>query len=186
MPTQASNFGESDLRPGDEGFTNLSRARKLLAISRDKKNQIAKAGEKKSRLGFLDVPVELRHQIYGEVFDHSDKTVDFTSTAPINFSAQFLRTCETVYAEGRSYLYDRNRFLIKRDTRTRGQFWENEWKEIGFKDIRRFFSAIGKVNVSHLRYIEFILGDAPPSVTRAVPEPLRKFVNDPVCLPIPS
>ena len=191
---QASNLthanivtaGQGTVIESSEAFENLSRARQLLARSRRNKYEQANPPKAKtSYAGFLDLPVELRSQIYGKLFDRSNMTIDFTSSRPSIIHGNFLATCKTVCDEGSRVLYGRNNFLFQRDGRTRGQFWEQEWKEIGFKDVRRFLSMIGKVNVSHLRTIKFSFSDALPSVTRYLLEAQRKFVNDPVCLPTP-
>ncbi len=106
---------------------------------------------------------------------------------PINFhtrgffqrSSGFLRTCKLILAEGRAVLYGENAFHLERSHLQRGKYYEQDWHEIGFKDIRRFLETIGTTNISMMRYVSFEFSDA----TRAYGpegEIHRRFVNDPV------
>jgi hypothetical protein len=100
-----------------------------------------------SEEGFFILPIELRLPVYGHLFK-SDKAIEF-GKSDTSLSAHFLRTCKQVYKEGREILYGENSFHFTRDTRTRGTYHDKVWKEIGYKDIRRFLQDIGPVNVSH-------------------------------------
>ena len=99
----------------------------------------------KDSVGFLDLPYELRSKVYEFAFKF-DKPIEFESR---NFSrsANFLRTCKTVLKEGREVLYGENSFHFGRETATRGKFYEKIWKEIGYKDVRKFLETIGPINV---------------------------------------
>ena len=77
-------------------------------------------------------------------------------------------------------LYGENAFHFERSHGTRGAFFESIWKEIGFKDARRFLETIGTVNISMMRYISFHFQDAAPSTSPHLDENERRFVNDPI------
>lgn len=133
--------------------------------------------------GFFNLPYELRVRIYRMVF-HGGTVLNFELRENLSRSSAFLRTCKTVYEEGRKILYGENSFHFGRDTDTRGKMWEREWEQIGFKDIRRFFETIGAVNISHMKYVSFNMFDyyQEKGQRGLVPEKIahdRKFVNDP-------
>ena len=146
----------------------------------------AKACQKttKTKTGFLDLPAELRTRIYPDIF--VEQKPDYTGAQKAicfihnedTYSAQFLRTCRLVYEEGRPFLYGDNRFEFRRNQASRGQFWRKQWKEIGYKDVRRFLETIGPVNMSYINNISFILSDATPSTTPYLTTAERRFVND--------
>jgi hypothetical protein len=73
-----------------------------------------------------------------------------------------------------------NAFHFERCTATRGTYFEATWKEIGFKDVRRFLETIGAVNVSMMRYISFHFQDAALSTKSYLDDNERRFVNDPI------
>ena len=112
-----------------------------------------------SYAGFLDIPPEIRNQIYRHVFVAKDH---FNFDSPSNFSrgAAFLRTCKQVYEEGRSILYSENHFKFVRKTRRHGSYWEKEWNEVGFKAVRKFLRLIGSKNISLIRHVTLLLEDA--------------------------
>jgi hypothetical protein len=85
-----------------------------------------------------------------------------------------------VHHEGRAVLYGENAFHFERSQATRGRFFELTWKEIGFKDVRRFLETIGTANISRMRYVSFHFQDAAPSTAHHLDENERRFVNDPV------
>ena len=117
--------------------------------------------------------------IYRQVFV-TETPIEFASRDNFARSSSFLRTCQGVHHEGRAVLYGENAFHFERSHGTRGTFFESTWKEIGFKDARRFLETIGTVNVSMMRYISFHFQDAAPSATPHLDENERRFVNDPV------
>jgi len=115
---------------------------------------------KRKRAGFLDLPAELRNDIYKRIIVTPDNPIIFRSATNFSgHSAALLRTCKTVYHEARQFLYGEHEFQFSRCVRDRGQFWE-EWKEVGWKDVRRFLSTIGPANIAELRTIHFSLTDA--------------------------
>lgn len=134
---------------------------------------------KSTRKGFTDLPYELRIGIYREVFVKK-QPLHFTSKEGFSRSAQFLRTCKLVHEEGREIMYSENSFHFSRSSQARGTYFEADWREIGFKDIRRFLEDIGPANIALLKYVTFFLSDAPPSVTPYLEEDQRRCVNDPV------
>ena len=87
---------------------------------------------KRSGAGFLDLPAELRNEIYSLVFVADSR---FDLARPTNFarSAAFLRTCRQVHQEACGILYGENEFFFARRTDRHGSFWEDDWKELGFK-----------------------------------------------------
>lgn len=127
------------------------------------------------RVGFLDLPFELRMRIYRKAF-RGDAPVDFHERNDFSRSSAFLRTCKTVHEEGRQVLYGENSFHFSRNLALRGAYWESDWKEVAYKDVRRFLGAIGLENISLLKYVSFTLSDGNPHVATDVFE--RKFVHD--------
>jgi hypothetical protein len=117
--------------------------------------------------------------VYRQVFV-TEAPIDFASRDNFARSSSFLRTCQVVHQEGRAVLYGENAFHFERSAGTRGTFFESTWKEIGFKDARRFLETIGTVNISMMRYISFHFQDAAPSTTPHLDENERRFVNDPI------
>jgi hypothetical protein len=95
---------------------------------------------------FVDLPIELRLKVYNQLFKF-DKPVELGKNDHCG-SAQFLRTCKMVRDEGTAVLYGENSFHFTRDTRIRGTYHERVWKEVAYKDVRRFLEDIGLVNVS--------------------------------------
>lgn len=166
--------GEEDTLVEVEEPKHRSKRAKLLHDARAQK-----IAAKLTKKGFTDLPYELRIGIYREIFVRK-RPLLFNSKEGFSRSAQFLRTCKLVYEEGREILYGENSFHFSRSSQTRGTYFESDWKEIGFKDVRRFFEDIGPANISLLKYASFLLSDAPPSVTPYLEEEQRRCVNDPV------
>jgi hypothetical protein len=133
----------------------------------------------KSPTGLLKLPGEIRDRIYKLVLTKNN-AVNFNKRENFEHSAQFLRVCKQVAKEGARFLYGSNAFHFERTSRVRGTYMDKEWKEVGFKDVRRFLRAIGPVNISHMRYLSFILEDAAPCLTADLTNPERMYVNDPV------
>jgi hypothetical protein len=117
--------------------------------------------------------------VYRQVFV-TEAPIGFASRGNFARSSSFLRTCQVVHQEGRAVLYGENAFHFERSAGTRGTFFESSWKEIGFKDARRFLETIGTVNISMMRYISFHFQDAAPSTTPHLDENERRFINDPI------
>lgn len=134
--------------------------------------------------GFLDLPAELRNEIYALAFVSPDP---FNFSSPQNFgrSAALLCTCRQIHDEGRTILYGENEFLFRRMTLRAGSFWVKDWNEVGFRSARKFLKAIGPSNTGFIRHITFSLEDAVPSLNPdlATAEE-RRFVHDDVLMSI--
>ncbi|GAB7360933.1 hypothetical protein MBLNU230_g0917t1 [Neophaeotheca triangularis] len=134
--------------------------------------------------GFLDLPAELRNQIYNLAFVHEDP---FNFSSPQNFSrsAALLRTCRQIHDEGRTILYGENEFLFRRMTMRAGSFWVKEWNEVGFRSARRFLKAIGPTNTGFIRRLTFSFEDAVPSLNPDLSTAEeRRFVHDDVLMSV--
>ena len=128
--------------------------------------------------GFLDLPAELRNDIYERIFVDADP---FTFRHPSNFqhSAAFLRTCRQVQQEGIGYLYSENKFIFERRTARHGSYWQSDWNEVGFKPMRKFLKSIGPLNLSLIRRASLQLEDAMPCLNPGMHSADdRRFVND--------
>ncbi|KAF2742716.1 hypothetical protein M011DRAFT_412088, partial [Sporormia fimetaria CBS 119925] len=128
--------------------------------------------------GFLKLPAELRNTVYELVFI-ADAPLDIRHPDNFRRSAQFLRTCRTVFHEASDILYGQNRFVFARNHHQRAPFWEPQLKEIGYQDVRQFLKMIGPENLLYLRDIHFTFEDATPSATRYLADnEARRFIND--------
>ena len=161
-----------NLRSPSPSSRSISRDRTLIAES-----TAATTG------GFLKLPKELRDQVYRCLFVSKEPIV-FNKRDNFQHSAQFLSTCTTVASEGAAVLYGENAFHFSRTADRRGGYNDKIWKEIGFKDIRRFLSEIGSLNLSYLKYVSFTLEDAAPYLTPYLESAMRGYVNDAVLLEI--
>ena len=140
--------------------------------------------ERSDYAGFLDLPAELRNEIYRLVFVTPDC---FNFDTPSNFtrSAALLRTCKQVHSEGRSILYSENHFLFMRKTVRHGSYWEREWNEVGFKAVRKFLRIIGPENTALLQEMTLWLEDATPCLNPSMPTAdERRFVFDEVLMEV--
>ena len=111
-----------------------------------------------SRIGFLDLPGELRNMMYELILV---TTKVFELNRPTNFrrSAAFLRTCKQIEAEGTSILYGMNVFVFERSRQSRQERWRSTSDEIGYQDARFFLEMIGPRNVRQLRQVRFMFED---------------------------
>jgi hypothetical protein len=134
--------------------------------------------DKPAKVGFTNLPQELRVRVYRLIFV-TESPVNFQMRNNFQRSSAFLRTCKLVHAEGRAVLYGENAFHLERCFSARGRFYEEEWREIGYKDIRRFLESIGKMNLSLMRYISFEFSDTNKAIG-PVEELERRCVSDPV------
>lgn len=133
-----------------------------------------------SRAGFLDLPAELRNEVYRLAFV-SPSRFDFGSPTARTFerSSAFLRTCKQVHNEGRTILYAENEFFFQRQSRRHGSIWAADWGELGFKPTRKFLKMIGPINTSLIRHVTFLLEDAAPSLNPKLHNAEeRRFVHD--------
>lgn len=112
--------------------------------------------------GFLDLPYELRLIVYKLAFIKSIP-IQLLQADTFPRSGAFLSTCKTVNQEGSIVLYGENKFRFQRQFKTRATYKTGYWREVGFKDIRRFLTDIGPLNVALLRTVDFQLEDGIPS-----------------------
>ncbi|EMF12798.1 uncharacterized protein SEPMUDRAFT_163845 [Sphaerulina musiva SO2202] len=135
--------------------------------------------KKKKLAGFLDLPAELRNDIYRLAFVTERPTINFALPDNLSRTAALLRTCRQVYEEGRSILYAENAFAIERRTQRYGSFWEHEWRELGYLNVRKFMKAIGPTNTALIRKVSFMLEDAVPCLNPSMKtNEERRFVHD--------
>jgi hypothetical protein len=132
-----------------------------------------------ARAGFLDLPAELRNEVYRLAFVAPAR---FDFGAPNRLfqrSSAFLRTCRQVYDEGRSILYSENEFFFQRQSRRCGSIWAPDWGELGFKPVRKFLKMIGPSNTSFIRHVTMLFEDAQPSLNPQMHNAEeRRFVHD--------
>lgn len=130
------------------------------------------------KANFLDLPAELRNEVYRMVFVDA-KPIDFCTVNNFAHSAALLRTCRQVHTEGCSILYGENDFYLRRRYDRRTPRWIASGSEIGFIDVHHFLKSITPSNISRLRNVTLLLEDATPSLNplmRTAEE--RRFVND--------
>jgi len=106
--------------------------------------------------------------------------VKFNPAPRLSRTAALLRTCRQVHEEARGILYGENAFHFERTDKTRGHYWDEEWKEIGYKDVRRFLEGIGPDNIARMRFVSLRLTDATPMFTPKMDATERRYQNDPV------
>ncbi|KIX10344.1 uncharacterized protein Z518_01426 [Rhinocladiella mackenziei CBS 650.93] len=140
-------------------------------------NTLVGGTQKPTYAGFLDLPEELRRPIYRNVF--CGPPVDFDVRTDFGRSSALLRICKIVHEEGRKILYGENSFHFARSEEMRGKYWEQHWKEVGYKDIRRFLQTIGPANISNMKFVSFSLSDGTEKHNPGVDLEDRRFVNDP-------
>lgn len=134
---------------------------------------------RQTRAGFLDLPAELRNEVYRLAFV-SPARFDFGAPNKLfQRSSAFLRTCRQVYDEGRSILYSENEFFFQRQSRRNGSIWAPDWGELGFKPVRKFLKMIGPSNTSFIRHVTMLFEDAQPSLNPQMHNAEeRRFVHD--------
>lgn len=128
---------------------------------------------------FLELEPELRNRIYRELLV-TDTVVKFNPAPRLSRTAALLRTCRQVHEEARGILYGENAFHLDRRAETRGNYWDEEWKEIGYKDVRRFLESIGPDNIANMRFLSIRLADAAPIFTPKMDATERRYQNDPI------
>ncbi|KAI4134707.1 MAG: hypothetical protein LQ347_001289 [Umbilicaria vellea] len=127
--------------------------------------------------GFNSLPAELRNRIYRLLF--VGEPFEFRTGKNFSRSAAFLRTSKRIHEEGRTVLYGENDFCFQRQHNPRGNFYDGSWKEVGYKDVRRFLEMIGFVNISLIRSVKIDFDDAAPSTSPGSTVEQRRFLNDP-------
>lgn len=95
------------------------------------------------RLGFLDLPIEIRFMIYKLLFHPSPEPilVSFLLASSVKRSAQLLRTCRSCHEEASSVLYGKNLFALD---------WAYAGTEIAILD---FLEDIGMKNRQLIRHL---------------------------------
>ena len=126
--------------------------------------------------GFNSLPAELRNRIYRLLF--VGQPFEFQTGKNFARSAAFLRTSKRIHEEGRTVLYGENEFCLQRQHHPRGNFYEADWKEVGYKDVRRFFEMIGPTNISLIRTVKIDFDDGTPSTSPGWTVEQRRFLND--------
>ncbi|KAL2355154.1 hypothetical protein BJ546DRAFT_841234 [Cryomyces antarcticus] len=132
----------------------------------------------KTKMGFLSLPGELRNQVYRILFVVE---FPFNISKPDNFcrSGGLLSTCRQVYVEGRTVLYSENKFIFERQIHTRAIYFQAQWIEVGFKDVRRFLTNIGPANIALIRDLSLCFEDTMPSGSPHLKTAeQRRFVHD--------
>lgn len=183
------NINISDLLSRDNGLDQVSSTNDDLdgttMMSNDDASQLQAARDFTSmRLNpeyasFLELEPELRNRIYRELLV-TDKVVKFNPAPRLSRTAALLRTCRQIHDEARGILYGENAFHFDRTDKTRGHYWDEEWKEVGYKDVRRFLETIGPQNIGKMRFLSLRMTDATPMYTPKMDATERRYQNDPV------
>lgn len=164
LPTSLSHRSQSC---ADSGYSSTSSVT----------SEISKPNTTSQR-SFLDLPAEIRNQIYRLAFVSEEK-LDFAHPCNFSRSSSLLQTCRQVHEEGRSILYSENTFYFQRRKKEQAVPWSTNVYEIGYKDIRFFLRSIGLANVSLLRRLIIMFEDAQPSMnTHLKDADERRFTND--------
>ncbi|RVX69491.1 hypothetical protein B0A52_06555 [Exophiala mesophila] len=158
-----------------------SPAQSALASESDRPSSTSDTAESgRKKVGFLDLPFEMRDRIYRSVLVDDDP-IDFYARHNLSHSSALLRTCKTVHNEATDVLYGSNSFHFKRQTQYRGKYFDEFWYEVGYEDVRRFFETIGPVNISKMNYLSLKLTDGlklnEPGMS--APKDQLRFVTDP-------
>ena len=115
-----------------------------------------------NRVGFLDLPGELRNEVYAIIFKKT-QNIDFRGRSGFSHSSAFLRVNKQVHAEARKILYGENRFVFLHSGARIGKYYQHEWKEVGYGHVREFLSDIGPENTSLITDVGISFEDGTPS-----------------------
>jgi len=115
----------------------------------------------KDKKGFLDIPAELRNQIYRHLLV-KESNVCFAHPRDFSRTAAILRTCRQVYEEARGILYGENEFRFEREHRSLRQKYDISSNEVGYKMFMRVLMLIGPHNISKLRKLVIQFDDQQP------------------------
>ena len=115
-----------------------------------------------TKVGFMDLPGELRNEVYAIVFK-KNKNIEFKGRSGFSHSSAFLRVNKQVHAEARKILYGENRFVFSHSVARLGKYYQQEWRETGYGHVREFLSAIGPENTSLITNIGIGFEDGTPS-----------------------
>ncbi|RMZ81492.1 hypothetical protein DV738_g2230, partial [Chaetothyriales sp. CBS 135597] len=128
----------------------------------------------------MKLPAEIRSRIYMMLFV-TDSPIVFHQRRDFARSAQLLSTCQAIRREAAPFLYGKNSFHFQRTGVIRGRFFEQRWRPVGFKDVRRFLETIGPTNLSYLKHVSIMLEDGSQYDPNYAPgDHGRLIVNDPV------
>lgn len=128
---------------------------------------------------FLELEPDLRNRIYRDLLVR-DEPVGFNPCPDLSRTAAILRTCRQVHQEASEILYGENAFHLDRTSQRRGTLYSTSWREVGYKDMRRFIETIGQSNVSKIRFLSLALSDAAPVYSPELTADQRRYFNDPV------
>lgn len=173
---QSSSAGNSGLNLTPATAPRAGGRRDALMKNEETRKEELKGANKK--VGWNDLPSELKNVIYQHILVTKDP-VDFYTRSHFARSAQFLRTSRAVNKEGSPILYGENAFHFEKCVERRGKFFEEMWKEVGWKDIRRFLEAIGPAKVAMMRYISFVFVDGTISGNPGLRPNEVRYVHDP-------
>lgn len=162
-----------DLDEAVEGLAIITRPKYMPSIDPKPKSKIVtlrlppgtinkNASYTPNGVGFMDLPGELRNQVYVLAFK-SKQQIDFKNRKGFSRSAALLRVNRVIYNEARNILYGENRFIFDQDTHKIGPYYEQEWTEINYANIRKFLTDIGPENIGFIKNIGLNLEDATPS-----------------------
>lgn len=137
-----------------------------------------KSNSAKKWKGFLDIPAELRNEIYRHVLVKKSK-VSFAHPANFPRTAALLRTCRQVYEEARGILYSENEFRFERDHRNIRRAYSVASHEVGYQHFLRVLRLVGAHNISKLRTLEIDFEDQMPRNSEAhSSREERRYVHD--------
>lgn len=166
---------------GDTLLDSVDDTDTRLTIADESRDSIKKLRHNPKYASFLELEPGLRNQVYRQYLT-TDSVVKFHPAPRGGRETAILRVCKQVYEEGRGMLYGGNAFHFERVNQTRGRYFDNERREVGYKDVRRFLETIGSHNIAKMRYLSIDFSDAVPTFTSYMLPEERRFVNDPVLI----
>ncbi len=133
---------------------------------------------RKAKPGFLSLPLLVRRKIYRFLMV-TGRNIKVQSPFRVRSSSALLRTCRQIHKEAANVLYGQNTFVIERERRTVGEWWDSVWTEVGYSQGRDFLDSIGPKNVSLLRTVGFICVDGlSVDLMDLATSKQRRFVKD--------
>lgn len=127
---------------------------------------------------FMELEPDLRNRIYRSVLVKSD-VVKFNPAPDLSRTAAILRTNKQIHHEATGILYGENAFHLDRTEKPRGNLY-TAWKEVGYKDMRRFLETIGPRNLAKMRFLSISFTDAVLVYSPELSSAERRYLNDPV------
>lgn len=134
---------------------------KQLGLSYVRPGFIPYSNSVKNKKGFLDLPAELRNQVYRHVLVKNVE-VNFAHPAAFSRTAALLRTCRQVYEEARDILYSENEFRFDREQRSIRRTFSAHSDEVGYKQFLRILKTIGAHNIAKFRKLSIEFEDQMP------------------------